>query len=359
VNIKKLFEQDFNKLLKMTIKEYTLYRGWHQIHHKTWSTPEKQRMWEVKQSLWMPEQPEDYQNIHPIIIPVVTPDQNLTWNILRIFTHSAHWNANKGRIKRFIVMNKSDLSYLGIISLGSDFISLKPRDEHIGWDRDARLKKFLRYTAMGSSISPTQPLGFNYVGGKLIALLVCSKPVIDTWNSYYNKETLLGITTTSLYGGFSQYTRLKHWKKCGTSEGKILMEPSDDIYNMAREEMKKLHPDKVREIYAGSRPKGKLLSMIYSNYKVRPPSNNAPRGSYWCKLYTKTNEYLRGETEDFGEPLFDNNVNTLTDLWKERYAKNRLKNMIDKAKYNKDSLFYDDLIKLSWEETKEKYLRRG
>jgi len=32
--------------------------------------------------------------------------------------------------------------------------------------------------------------------------------------------------------------------------------------------------------------------------------------------------------------------------------------MIENDKYNTEMLFYDDLIKLSWKETKEKYLKR-
>jgi hypothetical protein len=35
----------------------------------------------------------------------------------------------------------------------------------------------LKHTCMGSSISPTQLLGYNYLGGKLIALMVCSDKV--------------------------------------------------------------------------------------------------------------------------------------------------------------------------------------
>jgi len=355
-DLKKLFEQDFNMLSQMSIKEYTLYRGWHQIHNRKWTIKEKQNMWEVKQCIWKPTKPEDYLNIEPIIIPVNNKHKSLVWNTLRYFTHSAHWNSNPGRNMRFIVMNKPDLTYLGIISLGSDFISLKPRDKYIGWSREDRLKKFLKYTAMGSSISPTQPLGYNYVGGKLIALMVCSKPVINEWNKRYNKEKLIGITTTSLYGGFSQYTRLKYWRKCGTSEGKILMEPSDNVYKKARKIMKEKYPKEISKIDGASHPKGRMLSFIYKEIGIKPPANNAPRGSYWCRLYTNTNEYLRGETNNYGEPLFDNSIKALTDLWKEKYASKRLKNMIENDKYNTEMLFYDDLIKLSWKETKEKYL---
>jgi hypothetical protein len=47
------------------------------------------------------------------------------------------------------------------------------------------------------------------LGGKLIALL-CSCDVVEkAFNEKY-EETLAGITTTSLYGGYSQYTRLNN-----------------------------------------------------------------------------------------------------------------------------------------------------
>lgn len=65
--------------------------------------------------------------------------------------------------------------YLGIISLGSDFISVGGRDNHIGWKMEDRIDNGrLKHTCMGSSIVPVQPLGYNYLGGKLISLMVCS-----------------------------------------------------------------------------------------------------------------------------------------------------------------------------------------
>ena len=180
---------------------------------------------------------------------------------------------------------------------------------------------------------------------------------MDAWNKNYNKEKLIGITTTSLFGGFSQYTRLNYWRKCGTSVGKIMLEPSDGVYHEARDIIKKQYPKEISKIDGSSHPKTKMLSFIYSKAGIRPPYNNAPRGVYWCRLYTKTNEFLRGESKEFGEPLFDNSMEALTELWKEKFAKKRLKNIIKNDKYDTRVLFYDDLMKLSWEETKEKYLK--
>lgn len=165
---------------------------------------------------------------------------------MRELVSTASWHASPGRMGRYIVVHKEkkphplgfeDITthkYLGVISVASDFISIGGRDSHIGWTREQRLNGMLKHTAMGSSIVPTQPFGYNYLGGKLVALMVGSDVIENDWNNRY-KETLAGITTTSLYGGVSQYNGLKYWKKCKTSEGKIKIEPSEMVYNQLRE----------------------------------------------------------------------------------------------------------------------------
>jgi hypothetical protein len=54
--------------------------------------------------------------------------------------------------------------------------------------------------------------------------------------------------------------------------------------------------------------------------------------------------------------LFDTSVESLSTIWKTKHAKPRIKQLAKKNKVSYDSLFYDDLIYLTWEETKEKYL---
>ena len=72
-------------------------------------------------------------------------------------------------------------------------------------------------------------LGYNLVGGKLLALLCLSDTVEDTWEYQY-KDKLVGVATTSLYGKtkeipLSQYDRLKYWKKMGWTAGSVSYEP--------------------------------------------------------------------------------------------------------------------------------------
>ena len=116
---------------------------------------------------------------------------------------------------------------------------------------------------MGSTIAAVQPFGFNYNGGKLIALLTASAVVQDKWFQKYN-ESLVGVTTTSLYGGASMYNRLKYWRKCKSTTGKISIEPSEDVYAVLRDWYKTEHPDAYKKDISGSHPKTRVLSSIYN-----------------------------------------------------------------------------------------------
>jgi hypothetical protein len=364
LEVKKIMEDDIARVSAMSVEEYTLYRKWCEINEKLWGTRELQRIWEVKRAIWRPDDPQDYKNLDLQVVDADTPDRALTWNVLRIFTSTLHWLQSPGRFARFFIIDRPTRKYIGCISLGSDFIAIGGRDEYIGWTREDKLDhKMLTYTAMGSSIVPTQPLGFNYTGGKLVGLMAGCDTVEKAWNSRYPNEKLLAVTTTSVYGGLSQYNRLKYWRKCASSEGKISIEPSNDAYFAVRDWMKDKYPVELKQFEAKkedgsipSHPKAKVLQFAYSKLKVKQKDNNAPRGVYFCELYTNTKEFLRRETKDPGKKLFDNSVFTLTEFWKKRYAKPRLENLLADKRYNTDTLFYDDLIDISWEDAKKKYL---
>ncbi len=264
---------------------------------------------------------------------------------------------HKDKQKNPLGIEEEKWKYLGVISMGSDFISIGGRDNHIGWTNEDKMNKgMLKYTAMGSSIVPTQPLGYNYVGGKLIALMVCSNKVEKTWNNKY-KEPLAGITTTSLYGGYSQYNRLKYWKKCKSSEGKVKLEPTDDVYEVLKNWYKENYPEDYQKTLKGSHPKGRLLGKLYKVLDIKTYENNAPRGVYWCALYNNTNKFLRKEDQRLNEKRFDNSVEFLTDIWKEKYASNRINNLIKDNRILDETLFYDDLLDNDWNSVWKKYIQ--
>ena len=70
---------------------------------------------------------------------------------------------------------------------------------------------FNNTTAMGFTIVPSQPFGYNYLGGKLLAALCCSHEIRELINEKY-KMNLCLFETTSLYGSskaISQYDGMK------------------------------------------------------------------------------------------------------------------------------------------------------
>lgn len=359
MNVKKLLIENLKLLSDMPIPEYTLYCKWAEINNSKWIKEKQQRILEIKSNIWKPKNIDDYKDLDIGVRIIRSKEDILNWKILRTFICTMTWNQSPGRTTRCIVYDKKTKKYLGVISIGSDFLCLKPRDDYFGWTSKERIgEKKLNYLAMGSSIVPTQPLGYNYVGGKLMSLITCSDRIVNEWNNKY-KENLVGITTTGLYGGFSQYNSLKYWRKCGTSEGKITIVPSIDVWVKMREYLKKEEPEKYKYYNNRTRSKNNLIKYFFRISKLKHVNNNAPRGVYFCKLFENTVDFLNCKTDNLGKPAFDNKLSSLTNLWKERYAFKRIKNLKKNNRINlTSSLFYDDLVNNSWENVREKYLSK-
>lgn len=358
--------EEIKNVAKMSAEEYTLYRKWEEIYSKNWTELDKIKIREIRNQLWKPEDVNDYLKLEPELVFIDNDKDNKIWNILRVFCSSAHWNVSPGRLLRFYVRDKVTGQYLGIISLGSDFIALGGRDKYIGWTQEDKLKKGrLNHTAMGSTIVPTQPLGYNYVGGKLISLLVLSDTVEKVWNRKY-KEKLVGVSTTSLYGGFSQYNRLKYWRKCSSTEGKVLLEPTNETFEKIKVWLKENYQSEYEKLVADtqvrgqlpkSHPKPKVVALGYKKLKIKPPETNFSRGVYFGSLYKNTREFLSFKDSELGEKAFDNSVEALTKLWKEQYANKRVVNLTERNGFNFEPLFYDQLLELDWETAKSIYLK--
>ena len=413
--MKNMLMKDLKRLSEMSVQEYTLWKKYIDIR-KLCEAPIKQNEFlkgfkvpgktcvsnatyhTQKQRIWVPKTPEDYLDLEPqIFYTEKKPFLSEQWTNLRVFTHSQINNPNIGRDMRFLVNDKKTSKHLGIICISSDFMDLTGRDNWIGWSREIKSAAdngMINHTAIGSTLAPTQPLGFNFLGGKLIALLATSNVISDQWKKNYGKQ-LAGLTTTSLYGTYSQYTGLKYWihrmpgkingkKHPGfCTNGSIKFEPEKETLKNMREWLKYHYPLRYYEWYVALKksirlPGGKIVtglplkrdhrqrSMAFV-YKILGIEKNFieakhSRGVFFCPFYSNTREFLRraeGTTEkDLTEEtrLFNASVESLTDLWKEKYAKKRVKRLLETGQYNTNVLFYDDMINMSWEEAKEKYL---
>jgi hypothetical protein len=388
--LKEVLIKDLTYASQMDVREYTLYQKWCEIKERyPTSEPnpislmynekpvmvdhEQEKLIEkVKSNFWMPTEPDDYEKLKPVM-KLHNGELAETWNAIRTFTSTMKNNSNIGRNLFYTVEDEVTGKYLGVICISSDFLDLTPRDKAIGWSRDVKTQQgMINHTAIGSTIVPLQPLGWNYMGGKLLALLCLADTVQKDWKERYG-DVLVGVTTTSLYGktktnGLSQYDNLEHWNAMGFSSGSVAFEPSRATKKLIFDWIKETNPRKYFEWWDAKNTQGLPLKRDHKNRSLNfaYPKLGIPkelirtehqRGIYFSPLYNNTNEFLRKEiTEDKLVKSFDTSEEALSNIWKTRYAKPRIRQLQKKDKVSYETLFYDDLIYLSWEDTKAKYL---
>ena len=136
------------------------------------------------------------------------------WETLLAITSSHINKAPVGRNIQLAVKERKSGKILGFIRLGSPVIYMRPRNELLGQvfsQSPDTTKRFNDSSMMGFVIVPSQPFGFNYLGGKLMAAICTSHEVREICNKKYGMNLCL-FETTSLYGstkGVSQYDGMK------------------------------------------------------------------------------------------------------------------------------------------------------
>ena len=96
-------------------------------------------------------------------------------NYLEITTSHALEKSIPGKTLKWVVYEKNTNKIMGFIRFGSPTINSKPRNEMLGRPLDTMnkdvMKRFNDSVIMGFTIVPTQPFGYNYLGGKLLAAI--------------------------------------------------------------------------------------------------------------------------------------------------------------------------------------------
>lgn len=386
--LKEALIRDLSLVSKMSVEEYTLFQKYNEIQDRYPSSEistifgneivmdnsdDRDLINQIKENVWIPNDVDDFMNLKPELI--YTPDYKLTeyWNCIRDITHTMKNNSNIGRNLNFLVRDKITSKDLGLICISSDFLDLTPRDKFIGWDRTFKTQgHMINYTAIGSTILPLQPFGYNYVGGKLLALLCLSDEVQYQWKKQYG-NTLVGVTTTSLYGknkagGVSQYNGLDHWIPMGFSSGSVSYEASKKTIKMIRDWLKKNYTRKYFEWYFAKKPSGqpykrdhrnRSYNFVYTKLDIPKEiiRSEHQRGIYFSPLYDNTNDFLCGKIQEKDlKKSFPTDYDSLVNIWKTKHAKSRVRILQKKNKLLTDTLFYDNLSKMTWEESREQYL---
>ena len=176
--------------------------------------------------------------------------QSKTFDTLLEMTASFSPDENPGKNSKYIIKETNTDKVVGFLRFGSPVINAKPRND---WLRDAgglqdvgmlsstttpSLETWNNRVIMGFIIVPTQPFGFNYLGGKLMAAICCSSNIRRMLNKKYDTEFCL-FETTSLYGnikGGSMYDGMRPYLRYkGDTQSKFLLTLGEEIYPELRD----------------------------------------------------------------------------------------------------------------------------
>lgn len=327
--------------------EAVFYDKYHEIQN---CIGEQSKISVLKNKLW---NGSDISNLIPKAIQVETKEQLDDWRYLIRFTSSFKNVNNPGRNMKFLVEDETTGLYLGALTVTSDFGDLGARDKYIGWTRDDRYKnKKLNNVACGQAIIPIQPLGHNLLGGKLMALMITSDTIRNAWEEKYG-DVLVGMTTTSLYGTYSQYNGLPTFKKRGKTTGQMPIK-------LARPIVKKWEEYFVSNGEELKKDRLGMFGKIYRECGLKPKDyqHGIQRGIYFCPFYDNTNEFLIGKIEkdylilrkkfkDYGQ---------LIDGWWKQKAEKRYEKLKSEDRLITELHFWDKLFGLTYEQSKQKYL---
>jgi hypothetical protein len=289
------------------------------------------------------------------------------------------WTANPGRNVKIFVKDKTSGKLLGMASLASDVTSMGVRDNYIGWTKEDKFRKGkLNHTTIASTIVCTQPLGYNFLGGKLVAMMTTVPEVREYWKKTYG-QTLIGVGTTSLYGIHSQYNGIPHFKTLGESAGKITIKPDDKFYEPWHQWLKENRSEWYQTAITNERIrngasmgtgegasgpvsgiKQKILGKILQEcgIKMSDYHHGFKRGVYYAGIYENGNDFLCDridESELKPKQKFEEGVDYISKWWK-RHAISRYSKLHSEGRLKPEHLFYIDAIGMDWDTMKNKYL---
>lgn len=293
---------------------------------------------------------------------VELPQEN--WDIyLNMISSHSNMTSIPGRSLRLAILEKNTQKWVGFIRLGSPVINMKPRNQMLGSVFTQTVEgasAFNKTSIMGFVIVPSQPFGFNYLGGKLLAAICCSHWVRERLNQKYDMNTCL-FETTSLYGSSkasSQYDGMKPYLRFnGLTDSDFLPmmhgKPYEDLKDYVENVIGEIVPMKTENGIPTASRKLKISNRIISLTKLA--LKDEPEYNSFINTITKAKnltERKRYYYCDYGFQNFKDVVLGKTEKLipnKENYDKFHLENIYkwwkNKATNRYESLKNDNRIR--------------
>lgn len=291
----------------------------------------------------------DIDALEPEVEFVETTEQKDIWRFLQRHTSSIKTHTNVGRNLKMLIFDKHTGKYIGILTLGSDIYAYDARDKAIGWTKD-NLRRRLQYIANIWGCVGLQPISYNYNVGKLLTSLCFTKEVLDAYEHRYGIR-LAAITTFGAYGKAVQYERLPYIKYVGQTKGMNACRIPDDLYERACQLYCKVYRIKA---FGMNRGRLSVITQLFRWLNISQSllkEEGIKRGVY-LGYTTPTSKAFLNETIPLLE--WPNNlptVKSVSDWWKERWAKPRLQHLKDTNRFN-----IETTVQWTWKPLEDNYV---
>ena len=268
----------------------------------------------------------DYHDIEKIeiqLIVVENVDQRDLFDYIRHRISSMPQCQTPGRVLSVLVYDQYSQTYLGIIQLNTDLLQSEYKDQFMGLDpnKRGRLKQHIRDHSANLSICvPVQPFGFNFCGGKLLAMLAFSIELHQFYQHRYSHSLAL-ITTTSIHGKSIQYDRLKQLKFIGLTKGFGTSHIPLSFISKGREFLQENHPQCLEQ----KQSNWQLLKILAQKLNIdqeRLFYHGNQRGIYSGWTGTNAREFLLKQRMTFTADRLQT-VKEITTFWMQRWARQR------------------------------------
>ena len=311
------------------------------------------------------------QNIAPKLVSVETREHHDLFRLGR-FTWSLPYTRGYGRRLRFLVMDESHGTLIGLLGLQSAPISFLPRDQHIDYPSRERKEELVNQTMDIFTLGAIPPYN-RLLGGKLMVYAAASSEIYQAYQQRYvdtvsiiKKRTiaphLVLLTTTSAYGRSSIFNRVKY-PGDGTEPNRTLafqmgcIEKDgyrkdkqngytkgygnvhlDEIYPRIKEYLTQTGSDAVVGFGQGPKPVWQNINRALMKLGIQQEGlkHGIPREAWCIPLAKNVWEYLNGqETEPdyFQEPFHQ-----MADWWKQRWLLPRSERIHDWQELRKESV---------------------
>jgi len=198
------------------------------------------------------------------------------------------------------------------------------------------MSRFNKSVIMGFNIVPTQPFGYNYLGGKLLAAICCSHTVRETLNKKYDADICM-FETTSLYGSskaMSMYDGMKPLLRFnGLTDSNFAPLINDDNFRSLNDWFRKRNNGEMLVPADASSRKLKTQTKMVSIIKSSLKHHDEAAYAKFCETFSNAKGLTEKKRSFFSTYGYDNvqeylNLSTNRLTKRENYDKFNIENVI-------------------------------